>query len=53
MEIVTTKELQQLKGDLISNFDQLFEKKYPADFIGQFKWLRSKAIRKLMDISPA
>lgn len=53
MEIVTKKDLQLLRDNLISDFEQLLHQKFSSDINNNFEWLRSKAIRKIMDISPA
>ncbi|WP_343657815.1 DNA-binding protein [Chryseobacterium sp.] len=53
MEIITKQDLQSLREELMSDLDQLLEKKSDTIPSSQFEWLRSKAIRKIMDISPA
>ncbi|MGB3105380.1 helix-turn-helix domain-containing protein [Sphingobacterium siyangense] len=53
MEIITKQDLQSFKEELMVDFDQLLEKKFNTVSSTQFEWLRSKAIRKMMDISPA
>lgn len=52
MEIITNQDLQSFKEELMFDFDQLLEKKFNTIPSSQFEWLRSKAIRKMMDISP-
>lgn len=53
MEIVTKKDLQLMRDQLILDFEQLLQKNHSPDITNKFDWLRSKAIRKMMDISPA
>lgn len=53
MEIITKKDLQLLRDNLTSDFEQLLQQKFSSDITNNFDWLRSKAIRKMMDISPA
>jgi hypothetical protein len=53
MEIITKHDLQSFKEELMFDLDQLLEKKFNTIPSNNFEWLRSKAIRKMMDISPA
>ena len=53
MEIMTKQDLQSFKEELMDDLDQLLEKKFNTLPTIRFEWLRSKAIRKMMDISPA
>ncbi len=53
MEIVTKKDLQAFREDLKSDLSQILETKCNSSHSSQFDWLRSKAIRRMMDISPA
>ncbi len=50
MEQITKHDLDSFRIKLLSEIEQLLEAK---DNCLEFDWLRSKAIRKLMDISPA
>ncbi|WP_353148553.1 helix-turn-helix domain-containing protein [Chryseobacterium sp.] len=52
MEIVSKQDLELFRIKLISDIERILE----ADFNlskEDFGWLRSKAVRKIMDISPA
>lgn len=53
MDIITQQDLQVFREQLISDFDLLLERKSNSASSSQFEWIRSKAIRKIMDISPA
>lgn len=53
MDIITKQDLQSLRKELLSDLNQLLCKRSNTVPSSQFEWLRSKAIRKIMDISPA
>ncbi len=50
MEQITKEDLEYFRRKLLSDIEQLLELNRNSH---EFDWLRSKAIRKLMDISPA
>lgn len=50
MEQLTKNDLEALRTRLLFDIEQILDRKGSSP---EFEWLRSKAIRKLMDISPA
>lgn len=50
MEQITKNDLESLRTSLLFDIEQILDRKGSPP---EFEWLRSKAIRKLMDISPA
>ncbi|AZA82385.1 DNA-binding protein [Chryseobacterium lactis] len=52
MEMVSKQDLEILRISITSDIEQLLESKL-CQSNDEFDWLRSKAIRKMMDISPA
>ncbi|WGQ13781.1 DNA-binding protein [Sphingobacterium faecium] len=52
MEMVSKQDLELFRTRILSDIEQLLVSSLipPTD---EFDWLRSKAIRKMMDISPA
>lgn len=53
MEIIIKQDLQSLREELMFDFDQLLEKKFNTISSSQFECLKSKAIQKMMAVSPA
>ncbi|MGG7469949.1 helix-turn-helix domain-containing protein [Chryseobacterium arthrosphaerae] len=54
MELITRQDLQALRSQIVQDVELLINAKDNQNEIdSQFEWLRSKKIRKLMDISPA
>lgn len=54
MENIDKYDLRQLRLLLLNDFEELIKKYIKKDFdVEPSEWLRSKAVRKLMDISPA
>lgn len=52
MEMISKQDLELLRIRIISDIGQLLEVSRNSSK-NEFDWLRSKAIRKMMDISPA
>lgn len=52
MEMVSKQDLEILRIRISSDIEQLLESRL-GQSNDEFDWLRSKAIRKMMDISPA
>lgn len=52
MEMISKQDLELLRIRIISDIRQLLEVSQSSSK-NEFDWLRSKAIRKMMDISPA
>jgi hypothetical protein len=50
MDILTKEDLELFRIKITQDIEQLLDTKIV--FYEEFDWLRSKAIRKLMDISP-
>lgn len=53
MDSITRRDLELFRTQLMSDFKELFEDKLLSKEELQFNWLRSKTIRKMMNISPA
>ncbi|MDR2270486.1 MAG: DNA-binding protein [Sphingobacterium sp.] len=54
MNTITKEDLDILKEDLLSNINEIVDNKLSCAVKSiEFDWLRSKAIRRLMDISPS
>ncbi|CAM3169491.1 DNA-binding protein [Chryseobacterium flavum] len=54
MEPITRQDLEVLRSQIVQDVELLMNAKDNENEIdSQFEWLRSKKIRKLMDISPA
>lgn len=54
MDTLTKGDLEILKKEMLSEIKALIEEKINCEGqLLEFEWLRSKAIRRLMDISPA
>ncbi|MGK6341922.1 helix-turn-helix domain-containing protein [Chryseobacterium sp. DT-3] len=51
MEALSKQDLEMFRIRMLSDFQQLLQDQ--AVVKDEFDWLRSKAIRKMMDISPA
>jgi len=52
MNYVTKEDLQKFQSSLLTSIKNLIEQKFD-DKKCEAKWLRSKAVRKIMEISPA
>lgn len=52
MEILSKEDLELFRIRMISDIEKLLEASFDH-MKDDFSWLRSKAIRKMMDISPA
>lgn len=54
MELITKHDLEVLRTQIVQDLKLLMNVKDDLNEIdNQFEWMRSKKIRKLMDISPA
>lgn len=54
MEPITRQDLEVLRAQIVQDVELLMNAKDDQNEIdNKFEWLRSKKIRKLMDISPA
>ncbi len=53
MDPITKKDLELFRTQLMSDFKELLQNKLLGKEEPQFDWLRSKTIRKMMNISPA
>jgi hypothetical protein len=54
MEIITKKDLDLLRSNLIEDIEKALDLKLNStEKVIEFDWLKSRVIRKLMNISPA
>ncbi|PIF45288.1 hypothetical protein CLU96_2290 [Chryseobacterium sp. 52] len=54
MEPVTKDDLRQLSMQLLHDIEKIIDKKISTDSTEEIQeWLRSKSIRRILDISPA
>lgn len=54
MDAITKEDLEILRQKIVKQIELILDNKLEsAESLGGFDWLRSKAIRKMMDISPA
>ncbi|MEY8758994.1 DNA-binding protein [Chryseobacterium sp. MD-1] len=53
MDFITKRDLELFRTQLMSDLNYLFENKLTKKAEPQLDWLRSKTIRKMLNISPA